>query len=333
MTRNGRDRGTKPFTMASNGKLMSFHRFALITLLLVSVFLASCNGGAIPDPPSATALPTETETQTPLPTLTRTATLTPTVTLTLTPTLSPTPTWAVQGPGKIVCPILLYHHIGASSSPAASTYYVAPEDFESQMRALRDWGYTSISVSQLAEGITHGARLPNRPVVITFDDGNLDVYANAFPIMQKYGFTGVVYIVANFLYADGYLGLDQIQALAAAGWEVGSHSMTHAHLPYDHNRLNFEIAQSRIELQEALGVPVMSFAYPFGETDAVVSQQVQDYGYTSAVGLGLPWNQGLYNLYYLNRRPVPGGVDLQVFASYLPWSGPVELVPTSTSTP
>jgi len=89
MTRNGRDRGTKPFTMASNGKLMSFHRFALITLLLVSVFLASCNGGAIPDPPSATVFPTETETQTPLPTLTRTATLTPTVTLTLTPTPTP----------------------------------------------------------------------------------------------------------------------------------------------------------------------------------------------------------------------------------------------------
>ena len=311
---------------------MYFRRFALITLLLVSVFLMGCNGQTIPDPPSATALPTETETQTPLPTLTSTATLTPTTTLTLTPTPTPPPTWAVYGPGKVVCPILLYHHIGLPSSPAASTYYAPPEDFEMQMKALRDWGYSSISISQLVEAILYGARLPNRPVVITFDDGDLDVFTNAYPLMQKYGFSGVVYIVVNFLYADGYMGIDQIKEMAAAGWEVGSHSMTHAHLPYDHDRLNFEIAQSRNDLQEALGVPVMSFAYPFGETDKVVSQQVQSYGYTSAVGLGSPWNQGVYNLYYLNRRPVPSGIDQGTFASYLPWSGTSDFTPTSTFT-
>ncbi|MCJ7584159.1 MAG: polysaccharide deacetylase family protein [Anaerolineales bacterium] len=318
---------------------MPFRRFALITLLLVSVFLMGCNrvgaahGQAIPDLPSATALPTETETQTPLPTLTSTPTRTPTVTLTHTPTPMPTPTWVLQGPGKVVCPILLYHHIGLPSSPAASTYYVAREDFEMQMKALSDWGYTSISITQLTEAILHGARLPNRPVVITFDDGDLDVFTNAYPLMQKYGFSGVVYIVINFLYADGYMGIDQIKEMVAAGWEVGSHSMTHADLRYAHDSLDVEIAQSRIDLQEALGVPVMSFAYPFGEMDTVVSQKVQDYGYTSAVGLGTLWNQSVYNLYYLSRRPVIGGVDLGTFASYLPWSGPVELIPTFTLTP
>jgi peptidoglycan/xylan/chitin deacetylase (PgdA/CDA1 family) len=239
----------------------------------------------------------------------------------------------VQGPGKVVCPILLYHHISRPDSPTTSTYYIPPEDFEIQMKALHDWGYTSISISQLVEAILHGARLPNRPVVITFDDGNLDVYTNAFPIMQEYGFTGVMYIVVNELHADGYMGIDQIQEMAAAGWEVGSHSMTHAPLSDAHERLNFEIYQSRIDLQGALGLPVRSFAYPYGEMDATVSTQVQSYGYTSAVGLGTLWNQSVYNLYYLSRRPVIGGVDLQVFASYLPWSGPVDLTPTPTFTP
>lgn len=312
---------------------MPLYRFALTTLLLVSVSLMGCNGKAIPDPPPATAIPSEIETQTPLPTLTSTATLTPTATLTLSPTPSTTPTWAVQGPGKVVCPILLYHHIGPSNSPADSSYYVPLEDFEAQMKALRDWGYASISISQLVEAILYGAPLPNRPVVITFDDGNLDVYANAFPLVQKYGFTGVMYIVANELHADGYMGIDQIKEMVAAGWEVGSHSMTHADLRNSHDRLNVEIAQSRIDLQEALGVPVRSFAYPYGEMDAVVGKQVQSYGYTSAVGLGTLWNQRVYSLYYLSRRPVIGGVDLQVFASYLPWSGPVDLTPTPTFTP
>jgi len=312
---------------------MYFRRFALITILLVSMFLMGCNGQAIPDLPSATALPTETETQTPLPTLTSTATLTPTATLTLTPTPTPTPTWAMQGPGKVVCPILLYHHISQPDSPTTSTYYIPPEDFEIQMKALRDWGYTSISISQLVEAILHSARLPNRPVVITFDDGNLDVYINAFPIMQKYGFAGVMYIVVNTLHADGYMGVDQIQEMVAAGWEVGSHSMTHAHLNDAHDLLYNEINQSRIELEGALDLTVRSFAYPFGEMDATVSTQVQSYGYTSAVGLGTLWNQSVYNLYYLSRRPVPGGIDLGTFAAYLPWSGPVELEPTFTTTP
>lgn len=318
---------------------MSLYRFALTILLLVSVSLMGCNrvgaahGKTIPDPPSATAISTETETQTPLPTLTSTATLTPTVTLTLTPTPTPTPTWAVQGPGKVVCPILLYHHIGTASSPAASSYYISPEDFEAQMKALRDWGYTSITISQLVEAIMNSALLPNRPVVITFDDGNLNVYTNAFPTMQKYGFTGVMYIIANRLHADGYMGIDQIKEMAAAGWEVGSHSMTHAKLRYAHDRLNVEIAQSRIDLQETLDVPVRSFAYPYGETDTLVRQQVMSYGYSSAVGLGTLWNQSLYNLYYLSRRPVAGGIDLQVFASYLPWSGAEDLTPTPAYTP
>lgn len=271
--------------------------------------------------------------QTRHPTLTSTATLTPTVTLTVTPNPTPTPTWALQGPGKVVSPILLYHHIGTASSPAASSYYTSPEDFEAQMKALRDWGYTSITISQLVEAIMNSALLPNHPVVITFDDGNLNVYTNAFPIMRKYGFTGVMYIIANKLHADGYMGIDQIKEMAAAGWEVGSHSMTHAHLREAHDRLNFEIAQSRINLQEALGVPVRSFAYPYGEMDEVVGKQVQSYGYTSAVGLGTLWNQSLYNLYYLSRREVSNGVDLQVFASYLPWPGAENLTPPPAYTP
>jgi peptidoglycan/xylan/chitin deacetylase (PgdA/CDA1 family) len=271
------------------------------------------------------------QTSTTTQTLTVTWTFTPSATS--TPTLSPTPTWAVHGPGKFACPILLYHHIGVSNSLADSPYYVSPEEFEAQMQALRDWGYLSISISQLTEAITRGAPLPERPVVITFDDGDLDVFTNAFPIMQEYGFTGVIYLVANYLYEDGYLGLDQIQALAAAGWEVGSHSRSHPHLTYDHSLLYNEIAQSRLDLQQALGVPVTSFAYPFGETDAAVSQEVQAAGYTSAAGLGSPTNQGLYNLFYLNRRPVPAGIDLAMFASYLPWSGPVASAPTATSTP
>jgi len=312
---------------------MSFHRSAWILPLLVPVLLASCNGNAAPDLPSATPLNTETKVNIPTPTLTSLPTLTYTPTLTFTPTLSPTPTWAVHGPGKFACPILLYHHIGVSESQAASTYYVTPEEFVTEMKALKEWGYVSISITQLTEAITRGAPLPDHPVVISFDDGNLDVFTNAFPIMQEFGFTGVIYIVTNYLHEDGYLGVEQVKEMVAAGWEAGSHSTSHPHLTYNHSVLAYEIAQSRTELQETLGIPVMSFAYPFGETDPIIYQEVHEAGYTSAVGLGSSSNQGLHNLFYLNRRPVPAGIDLATFASYLPWPGILEPEQTATRTP
>src|SRR5690349_2092629 len=76
---------------------------------------------------------------------TATETLAPMPTSTLTPI--PSPTWVAQGPGNVTIPILLYHHIGIS--PVNSIYYVAPETFEEEVKALHDWGYESISIKML----------------------------------------------------------------------------------------------------------------------------------------------------------------------------------------
>jgi peptidoglycan/xylan/chitin deacetylase (PgdA/CDA1 family) len=98
----------------------------------------------------------------------------------------------------------------------------------------------------LIKAITEGADLPPRPLLITFDDGHLNNYTTAFPIMQKYGFTGVLYIVANYMGADQYMNADQIKEMAIAGWEVGSHSISHSDLtslePY---RQRYEVVESR----------------------------------------------------------------------------------------
>jgi peptidoglycan/xylan/chitin deacetylase (PgdA/CDA1 family) len=311
----------------------STRSLALVVLLLSGAILFSgCAGtAAAPTPtvtltldPTAPPLPSPTGTPVPSPTSTPTATITPTA------------TWAVQGPGRLVCPILLYHHIDvapATDSATAREYYVPPEEFEAQLKALRDWGYNSISASQLAEAILHGAAIPAQPIVISFDDGNLDVYQNAFPLMQKYGFTGVAYIVANTLHADGYMNADQLKELAATGWEIGSHSMTHSDLRKYPDQLVMESEQSRVLLQEAIGGQVRTFAYPYGLDDSAVTRQVQKDGYLSAAGLGGSWFQGPYNLYYLSRRPVKGGITLETFASYLPWHGPATPMPAASATP
>ena len=112
----------------------------------------------------------------------------------------------------MLVPIILYHRIDIS--PINSQYYVPPEKFDEEMKLLHDWGYTTITTELLIKAINEGADLPPRPILITFDDGHLNNYTTAFPIMQKYGFTGVLYIVANYMGADQYMNADQIKEMA-----------------------------------------------------------------------------------------------------------------------
>ncbi|NOY99972.1 MAG: polysaccharide deacetylase family protein [Chloroflexi bacterium] len=299
---------------------MSHFSNRFFVLLIAALLLTGC----------AAPVPTATPTVTPFPpTSTATPTQTAAPTLTPAPSFTPTPSWVAQGPGIVECPILLYHHIAESET--GSRYYVSPENFEAQMRALRDWGYTSIPLSLLVAAITEGADLPPRPVIITFDDGDVSVYDNAFPIMQRYGFTGVLYIVSNRLEADGFMNVEQIKEMTAAGWEVGSHSMSHADLTKrDNDGLYAEVVQSRKDLEAALGVPVASFAYPFGKLSDAAVDYVHFIKYEAAVGLGYTAEQGKGNLFYLQRRPVGWEYDLTRFAAVLPWTGPVDVTETPT---
>ena len=91
-------------------------------------------------------------------------------------------------PDQVTVPILLYHHVVAENHPGR--YYVSRENFAAQMRSLKSWGYTTITIKQLVRKLTKGSPLPDRPVVITFDDGNLDVYEYAYRIMDELSFIG-----------------------------------------------------------------------------------------------------------------------------------------------
>ena len=239
----------------------------------------------------------------------------------------------MQGPGDIIVPILLYHHVGFSLDEAERAYYVSPEAFDQQMNLLYQWGYKTISVELLVRAINRGAELPPKPILLTFDDGGETTYTTALPIMQRYGFTGVAYIVTNYVGITHYMNADQVRALHAAGWEIGSHSLNHRDLTSRPERQEREIVQSRRRLESLLGVPVLSFAYPFGvyNTDSVY--YVHTAGYIAAMGLGNESLQQSKNLFYLSRRAVRGTEDLQTFASRLPWREeeynlpPVTIVP------
>ncbi len=321
-------------------------RRIIVCISSLAFLLLGCGGLSFIVPPLPTITPTGTIT--PLPSPTETATVfptssptitftpppseTPLPTLTSTPTLTLEPQWVLQGPGDIVVPILLYHHIGFSFKED-NVYYVSPEAFDGQMNLLYQWGYKTISVETLARAIEQGAELPPRPIILTFDDGSESIYTTALPIMQRYGFSGTSYLVYNYLGITHHMDVEQIRALHAAGWEIGSHGLSHVDLTTRPDRQTDEIVESRRMFQALLGVPVLSFAYPFGAYNDDSLRNIHSAGYIAAVGLGNETVQGKKNLFYLYRQAVNGTDDLNTFASRLPWREetidlpPVTIVP------
>jgi peptidoglycan/xylan/chitin deacetylase (PgdA/CDA1 family) len=249
-----------------------------------------------------------------------------------TPTLTSEPQWVRQGPGQVIVPILLYHHIGFSAKND-TVYYVSADTFQQHMNLLYVWGYKTISVELLVKAIKEGAELPPKPILLTFDDGSETIYTTALPILQRYGFTGTSYIVLNYIGIPGYMNVNHIQLLHAAGWEIGSHGLSHVDLTQNPRKQIDEIVESQKRLQSLLGVPVLSFAYPFGAYNDDSLNDVHAAGYIAAMGLGNNTLQSDKNLFYLYRQPVEGTDDLQSFALLLPWREDVINVPAVTVVP
>jgi len=313
-------------------------------LALATLFSVGCGGLTFLVPLTPTVIIEPTWTLSPLPTQTEiatatqtfiptdTATISPSPTFTDSPTLTLEPQWYLQGPGEVVVPILLYHHI--DNSPSDNNYYISPYEFEKQMYILHEWGYTTISVEMLVTAIKQGVMLPPRPIILTFDDGTKSTFTNALPIMQKYNFTGTSYIVYNYVGVDNnYMDVEQIRALAAAGWEIGSHSISHVDLTQRPERERDEIVDSRHKLEVLLNVPIESFAYPFGAYDRSSVDYAHFAGYHAAMGLGLQSLQSDKNLFYLYRMDINRNTDLTAFASLLPWREDMNNLPALTLIP
>ena len=120
--------------------------------------------------------------------------------------------------------VLNYHKIANEHKSLSVTL----DDFEQHMKWLQEYGFTCITPGQLYDFVANGAELPEKPVLITFDDGYKDNYTNAFPIMKKYGMKCTIFVVTGFLGVyDNYLTWDQAKELLDAGFNIESHTYSH----------------------------------------------------------------------------------------------------------
>jgi peptidoglycan/xylan/chitin deacetylase (PgdA/CDA1 family) len=193
-------------------------------------------------------------------------------------------------------PVLLYHSISEVVSPRFRKWAVHPKVFADHMSYLHSHGYEPITVTHFnAATEDNSVNLPNRPVVLTFDDGFADFYTEALPILKRYGFVATLYITTGFiggtsrwLYRLGegerpMLTWDQISEIGASGMECGAHSNSHPQLDTLLPAVaREEIISSKTVLEQHLGLEVSTFAYPYGFYSPAVRQLVQQEGYSSA---------------------------------------------------
>jgi peptidoglycan/xylan/chitin deacetylase (PgdA/CDA1 family) len=206
--------------------------------------------------------------------------------------------WASH-PGPV--PILEYHAI--QPPVAGATYpelFVPQADFQHQMQWLKDHGYEAVTLDQVEAAWYEQGELPPKPVVVSFDDGYLSQFVAAFPELQHLGWKGVLNLIAQ----GSDLPDADVKKMIDAGWELASHTITHADLTtLDAAQLEREVAGSRAILRQRFGVPVNNFCYPSGRYDDTVISAVHRAGYVGAES-EVPGLASAAHPYILNRIEV-----------------------------
>ena len=205
-------------------------------------------------------------------------------------------------------PVLNYHQINDKDHNALT---VPVADFEREMAYLKADGYTSITPEQLSDHLKYGKPLPEKPVMITFDDGYRDNYTNAFPILQKYGFTASIFLVSDFMNRfDNYLTWEQVQEMSEAGINMESHTLSHVELAgLSHDELYKQLIGGKLATEWKTLKFVKYMAYPCGNMDGAAMTAVKDCGYeggfTVRYDLVHPWDDA----YEMPRVPIFGNVQ------------------------
>jgi len=243
----------------------------------------------------------------------------------------------------------MYHSISTQASRSFRSFAVAPDRFAAQMAFLHEHAYTPLTVSQFVSLRAQGsAALPARPVVITFDDGFADFALEALPVLRRYQFAATLYVTTNFMNTSSrwllqegeadrsMLSWQQLREVRDNGIECGAHTHTQPQLDMlSPDQIWQEITLSKDALEQHLGNPVMSFAYPYGYYTPQVRTLLTKAGYTSACAVKFTMSTMSTDSLALARLKVSANTDLPAFADLLEGRGmsPLTTLYTRLRTP
>jgi peptidoglycan/xylan/chitin deacetylase (PgdA/CDA1 family) len=239
-------------------------------------------------------------------------------------------------PGDATAPILMYHVI--NDPPAGAPYpllYVPAAEFDAQMQALKDAGWTAVTLDQLWANWTTGAKLPaGKPFVLTFDNGYYSQYSAALPELKKLGWVADENMQLTGLPpSQGGLTNEEIEAMVKAGWELDTQGISHADLvELSGSELTAQVAGARHTIQRRFHVPVNWFCYPSGQYDADVIAEVKAAGFKGSTTVVPGWASRTSDPDTLPRLRIVGGTTPAELLSQIAASQTAPAPPSSYTT-
>ncbi len=228
-------------------------------------------------------------------------------------------------------PIIMYHSISCSPNQRFKQFTVPPAVFAEQIAYLYNHQYTPITVTQLINARSqYRFLLPERPVVLTFDDGFADFLTDALPVLKRYGFFATLYIATAFINGTSLwlqkmgegarlmLTWEQLAEISMSGIECGAHSHSHPQLDtLPRSVARDEILHSKERLEDHLGQEIFSFAYPYGYNTSRVRQLVREVGYTSACAVRHAMSSVTDDPFSLARLMVSANTNMEEYVALL----------------
>jgi peptidoglycan/xylan/chitin deacetylase (PgdA/CDA1 family) len=185
-------------------------------------------------------------------------------------------------------PILMYHYVENvkdTRDTFRQSLNISPDIFEEQLKTLVGAGYTFLTASELGEVIDGQRELPEKPVLLTFDDGHWDILSDVVPLLKQYRAKGTVYIITDFLNGSDFLSESELREVIKSGvFEIGAHTVHHVSLPGKMpETVKYEVEESKNYLEGKFNIWVNAFAYPNGALDLQSLKVVREAGFTTAV--------------------------------------------------
>lgn len=196
-------------------------------------------------------------------------------------------------------PMLMYHNINDNYNPSNASAEISGEMFEEHLLYLKENGYSPIFLKDYYQFRTNGERLPDKPIVITFDDGYLNNYTVAYPLLKKYNMNATIFIITGRTGLQGAVKYPHFTWAQAMEMDKSPYVDIQSHTQY-HNDLSsvnkgvavLELRKSKRLIEKMLNKEVLFLAYPYGSRNEVVIKAAKKAGYKAAV-LADAVNQGV----------------------------------------
>ena len=214
--------------------------------------------------------------------------------------------WVLTAEPPTGFPILEYHMVTEHPSPDAKPYVVPPEEFAAQLDDLAAQGYTTITPQDYARARKGKQQLPEKPIILTFDDGYEDNWRVVLPMLEERGMKAAFYMVTNKIGQPGYLTWDNLFDLERHGMEIGGHTANHLPLTtLSPEQQRDELRLSKLMLEWRGLKTIYSFSYPNGAYDDGIVAMLEEEKYLTAVTGEAGLNTLTMNPYLLRRVNVP----------------------------